>query len=853
MGVAFPWDAVGLATCDVHAERVTRRAVGGTFSASTPIVDALVPLITYGRSDGSDGGPATPGVTDEARWVDVRLLARSLLPTLGHHDLDTVAASLATPPAGSAHALLLEVLARLLSRAAQLAPEHRGLLQRLLPQPAAGLLKPLADADTTITTYAPLPQPAAAPAAPERDAPSLDDALGIDGPLAKDLPGFEPRDGQLAMAQWIETCIASKRSLAVEAGPGTGKTFAYLVPLLLHLRARPEVRAIVSTRTRQLQEQLYREDLPFLARRLAPRVRSALLKGRDNYLCLRQWERAVVEFTGALDRELAHELAPVATWLVESSTGDVEENAALLAGPARDRLWPRLRDDGRHCLMSVCPHVGDCFSVRARRRAQRAQLVIVNHALLLADAQVNHRILGSVDVLIVDEAHALEEAARDAFSRSLSRPVVDGLVARIGSARGGRGSWLRRAASSMDPSSRKEIDESVRDVRRTGRRLFARLDEILPADARARVDDLPGLDPADRRHREDVIELQDRFKRLPEIADEELRAEKEILALEIRSYLDLQQHTLSPPPEDSVRWSERRPEGLVLHLSPLHVGERLAAQVYDGLSSLILTSATLTPREDRSFLRDALGLGDAPGGLSWFDAPPAFSYRDRMRIYVPRSLPPVEGDLDLHADALAALIERLLRELDRKMLVLFTSYQMLRAVSAKLPRSAPILAQRPREGRSQLVDRLRSAQHGTALLGTDTFWEGVDLPGEELELLVIARLPFPVPTDPIYSALAERLRDQGLDPFADLALPRAALKLRQGVGRLLRTIDDRGAVIITDDRLLRRPYGATLAASLPIRPEAAASENDLLTELLAWFSAPAAGEPSDRPEASPDC
>jgi ATP-dependent DNA helicase DinG len=833
MTAAFPWDAVGLARCDVLSGGERRRVIDGRLHGLPPDAEDRVPLVVYGASD------SAPASGEESRTdaIDVKLLARSLFPTLGDHRLEGVARALGIAGLENApHELILEILAHALSRAAQISPDHLALLQRLLSPPTGQLLHRAEERAATLAAYAPVADPTISKPTPAEDLHAVDAAFAPTGPIARDLPGFELRDGQLGMAQWVETCLGSKRSLAVEAGPGTGKTFAYLVPLLLRLQAHAEERAIVSTRTRQLQEQLFFEDLPFLAQRLAPATRIALLKGRDNYVCLRRWEQAVVELAGGLDRELAQELAPVATWLEESTTGDIEENAAFLSGPSRDRLWPQIRDDGRHCVASVCPFVGDCFSLRARRRAQRAQLVVVNHALLLSDAQIGRRILGAYDLLVIDEAHALEGAARDAFTHTLSRRALDALSARIGTARGPRTGWLRRAAAELDEPSRRAIRHAMGTVRRSGARLFRRLEEILPEAPRALVTDLTALDPVAEPHREDSQGLQNAFRELPEIADEELRVEKEILGAEIRAYGDLQQLTLSPPPENTVRWSERSAHGSAVHLSPLEVHQPLAELLYADLRSLILTSATLSPRDDHAFLRNTLGLDRAPGGLLWYDAEPAIPYRDRMRIYTPRYLPPIEGDLELHADGVAALIARLLQAFDRKMLVLFTSYQMLRAVHRRLPQSHSVFAQRPSEGRSQLLERLRTSPHGAVLLGADSFWEGVDLPGAELELLVVTRLPFPVPSDPIYSALAERLRQRGEEPFHALALPRAAVKLRQGVGRLLRTVEDHGAVVVTDDRLFRKPYGASLVRSLPIAPEPVASETDLVEALERWFA-----------------
>ena len=833
----FPWGALGLATCNVWIEERLCRFAEGRLTEGEITGDPEVPTVAFGSPREAN-----------TRHIDVRFLARSLFPSLAHHNIDSVRDALGLELASSAgaHDALLVVLQRLLEHACTLGFEHLATLRQLFPPDLAGLVGRLHTAGVVPSSavagsHASVPEETA-PATASADHPHVTpgEALAAEGPVGQTLIGFEPREGQQRMAEGIAAAIEAERSVAAEAGPGTGKTFAYLVPLLLHLRGQPQRRAVVSTRTRQLQEQLYHKDLPLLARCLAGDVRTAMLKGRENYLCLRRWQIAVGELVGGLDRQLVHELAPVATWLVESATGDIEENGALLASPVRDQLWPRLRDDGRHCLMLSCPHLPDCFSVAARRRAQAAQLVVVNHALLLADAMVGHRILGRYDVLVVDEAHALEGAARQAFTATLSKPALDALLADLGSVAGRRSGWLGRAGAQLSTARRRSLGAEMRAVRSTGRQLFQRLDATLPEASRARLDRLPDLDPADERHRDHAQRLHDELDAAAEDhPDAELRAEAETLVVEAQTYLDLLRCTLSPPGDDAVLWSERRPEGLSVHHSPLEVKDQLAAILYGDLRSLVLTSATLSPTGDPAYLQQTIGTDGAPGGLDWLVLPPAFSYRDRMSIFVPRYLPPIEDQLEAHAEALASLITRLQSEVGRRMLVLFTSYRLLSEVNRRLAASPGIIAQSPGDGRSRLVQRLRAAHGGAVLLGADSFWEGVDLPGDLLELLVITRLPFPVPTDPVLSALADRLRAHGADPFSQLSLPRAALKLRQGIGRLLRTASDRGAVILTDDRLFRRTYGAWLAEALPVEPQPAPDEQVLLQDLRAWFAADA--------------
>jgi ATP-dependent DNA helicase DinG len=832
---AFPWASIGLDPCGILASERWIYRSGSIARAAEPLA-ASTPTIVYGSREEA-GDP-----------VDARLLARSLFPTASDHSAEGILRVLGLEAAArNEAATLLSLLAGLLRHAAGLSIEHRATLSQLLPAALGRLLRALDGLELAVERREAGSHPA--PVRPRDVEPAvrgLEDAFDPQGPIASALSGFERRAGQEQLAHRIAAAIRERRSLAAEAGPGTGKTFAYLIPLLQHLHENPESRAVVSTRTRQLQEQLYHKDLPFLADRIAPRLRSAILKGRENYLCLRRWHIAVGEIAGGLDRELVAELAPITTWLVETDVGDVEQNVSLLTSPFRDRLWPRLRDNGRHCLMSACPHLEDCFSIGARRRAQRAQLVIVNHALLLADAAIGHRILGPYAILVADEAHALETAARDAYTATLDRSALEGLLAEVGAGTGPvRHGWLTRAGSQLASADQRAIAEGGRAVRGSGRRLFDALGEAIPQSPRARLARPPSLEPSASEHRAAVVRLRDAIQQAAENEnDAEARAEAETLVNQAEGYAELLERTLGPPDKDAVLWSQRRPEGVSLHQSPLDVRAPLAATVYRALDSLILTSATLVPAADVGYLHDTIGTGEAPGDLEWLQLPPAFDYPRRMMLLVPRHLPPIEASMERHADGLASLIERLMTEIERRTLVLFTSYRLLDAVRERLRGVPGVIAQRPRDGRGALIDRLRAASGGAALLGADSFWEGVDLPGDLLEVLVITRLPFPVPTDPIVSALGDRLRMAGRDPFYDLSLPRAALKLRQGMGRLLRTATDRGAVLLTDDRLHRRSYGAFLASCLPVAPHAVGSEEETLQRLRAWFAADADAAPA---------
>ncbi len=772
----------------------------------------------------------TCGKNDE-ETIDLELLARVLLPTLPDHTLGGLSARFALPEGKGER--IVGLLAALIGEARIVSPQLVSVLGGLLPGATGEFLArlaPLADE--------------AEPASPqrrERIAPprvTATEALSRDGAVGTGLSAFEDRPGQLEMARLVERTFSAGGKLVVEAGPGTGKTFAYLVPALIHLRDHTGARVVVSTRTKQLQEQVYGKDIPFLTERIAPGVKSALLKGRENYLCLRQWERVFPDVTEGLDRDLRVPLAYLAGWLFRTETGDIEENHAFLGDPKWRELWPRLSDSPHRCPGPICPLYDDCFSVAARRRAREADLVVVNHSLLFADLKADRGILGDYDYLIVDEAHALEGAARDAFTSSLAPSTLDRFLWEIHHLRGRReGGWVARLPLPPGDPRLASLRENLGGLRAANLRLFVRLGEELPTEPRGF---LPPLDPF-LPQVERVINLLSRLRGEIEGVGEtladgspEVGREAERLSGAVDGIAALYETLFSPPRDGYVHWYERRRAGEVtLYASPLEVNTVLAESLYPRVKGIVLTSATLSSGEGFSYIERALGLGASPGETRYAVVESPFAYREKMRVYLPRFLPPVDGDGDAYAAVLSDLIERL-APLQRKVLVLFTSYRLLNAVHSRV--QGTVLAQGIDGPRGKLIEQFKGVGGGAVLLGTDSFWEGVDLPGKDLEILIITRLPFPVPTDPVFAALGARLAAAGRDPFHELSLPQAILKLRQGVGRLIRTQSDRGAVIITDRRILEKGYGKRFRAALPVGYEEPTTLNRLVEDLERWFA-----------------
>jgi len=769
---------------------------------------------------------------------EVKAMARVLHPTLSDHKLETVGAVHGVEERSSDRTgYVAAVFTALLSEVERLDREVVALLSQLAAEPLASLFSralplPMPQADQVVEKRGPVDEPARR--IEERGGL---DPLGPDGFVARELPSFERRDGQRAMARSVRRTLRDGGALVVEAGPGTGKTFAYLIPAIERLLADESARVVVSTRTKQLQEQLFGKDLPFLLREMAPELNVALLKGRGNYLCLRRWGIAVRDYSEGLDRDRLHLLAPLGRWLWETETGDIDENTAFLSARGGRDLWRAICDSHHHCIDSFCPHYEDCFSIAARRKARKARLVVVNHSLLLNDLVVDRMILGKYSHAIIDEAHALEEAARSAFTWSLSERHVERAVDELVPSRRRRFGWLRRVDAPADGDLVGRVTDRVATLRTTSSRLFSVLGRQLPSAVKGALPDL-STDAASALERlrlsadgveESLLDLIDG------IDESETRREGEVHLASIRDVGGLAARLVAGPEEDTVRWYDRDAGEVALHITPLEVAPILNRILYPVLDGIVLTSATLSVDGDFGYILRALGVGDAFDVVDTDSVGSPFSYEENMRVCVPRSFPLLTEDREAYVDRLADLLTATAKRLDRKGLVLFTSYEMLEAVRRRLPKSISALAQGVDGPRSKILDRFRRSRRSLVLLGTDSFWEGVDLPGDELEYLVIARLPFAVPTDPIQAALGRLVGAGGGDPFMDLSLPRAVLRLRQGVGRLIRTQQDRGVAIIADRRILTRSYGRTFADSLPNRVEVFDSMEDLVEGLGAWF------------------
>jgi DNA polymerase-3 subunit epsilon/ATP-dependent DNA helicase DinG len=655
-----------------------------------------------------------------------------------------------------------------------------------------------------------------APAAGLPDAARL---LGPDGPLAATLAGFEDRPQQRELATAIERTFAEGGVLVAEAGTGVGKSLAYAVPALA--RALDGERVIVSTHTLPLQDQLVRKDLPALQAALGTAVPVALLKGRSNYLCPRRWQQFRTQVTTRVEARLA---LKTLIWRRETRTGDRAELNLL---GEEGGLWSRISADDEACTSRRCATTrGGCYLEQARAAAAAAGLVVVNHALLLHDARAGGSLLPDADHVVVDEAHHLEDVASDAFGfrletwrshRDLDRIAHSPLVT----------AGLRDA----DPA-RREAAQAVRDEAARAHVLadetFAALAALLPEGTdRLRITGafrasdsrwLP-VELSAERFADALAGVRLASERLDARGGEDdERIEHESALKELIGELGAIEHGIHQPRPGEIAWLARQSEALGLFVAPAHVGGAIRRTVVDRHRSVVLTSATLGVAGTMTFTLDRLGVSDVAATLrvgSPFD-------HARQAILV------VPTDIALpHDDAFpreaAEVVSDVARALGGRTLVLFTSHGAMREVAAHLAgleeTGIAVLTQGVDGSRRAILERF--AAGGAVLLGTQSFWEGVDLPGDLLRCVIIAKLPFPVPDDPLVQGRAERYDD----PFREYHLPLAALRLRQGYGRLIRTKTDRGAVVLLDRRVILQDYGPVFLGSLPaVRVQRATSE-----------------------------
>jgi ATP-dependent DNA helicase DinG len=633
------------------------------------------------------------------------------------------------------------------------------------------------------------------------DDPTLDAIFRDGGTLARALPGFRFRPQQLAMAQAIAAAMAQRGQLVAEAGTGTGKTFAYLVPALLY-----GGKVIISTGTKTLQDQLFERDLPLVRDALAAPVTVALLKGRANYVCHHHLERAAHE-DRLPSRDDVRYLPKIIAFARASERGDRAELADV---PEHASIWPLVTSTRDNCLGQNCPHHSDCFVLKARKEALDADVVVVNHHLFFADVMLRDEgvseLLPNCNTVILDEAHQLPDTATLFFGEQ----VTAGQLAELA-----RDAEIVARTAARDvpdlPDAASELTPAIRKLRLAAGDTPAKFARDVAVTREGFADALDGLTAALDRL---ATELSHHAERGEDLALVARRADD--AARQVARWRD-GRAAIPDSPDDAqewIRWIDVTLHGFQLQASPLSIAPLMKRQVEGSARAWIFTSATLAVGRDFSHYTSQLGLENAATG-AW-DSP--FDYPQQGLLYVPRGLPaPNTPD---HTDAVVDAALPLLKASGGRAFLLFTTLRALAQARERLAAAFardglayPLLVQG--EGsRSELLVRFRELGNAV-LLGSASFWEGVDVPGNALSLVVIDKLPFAPPDDPLLAARLDRLRADGGNPFMAWQVPQAAISLKQGAGRLIRTETDRGVLAICDPRLTDKPYGRRIWQSLP--------------------------------------
>ena len=640
-----------------------------------------------------------------------------------------------------------------------------------------------------------------------------------DGPLARAVDGYEPREGQRAMAAAVADVIERGGTLIAEAGTGTGKTLAYLVPAILSGQ-----RVLVSTGTKNLQEQIFFKDIPLLRNALAKPFSATLMKGRSNYLCLHRFEtyRDGVEGNTSAGGRLIESgdrvvLPIINAWLKDTETGDRAELRDL---PEDLPLWKDIAADAETCLGADCPRYGDCFVTLMRQRAAESDVVIVNHHLLCADAQLRKSAYGEVipacGTLVIDEAHQLEDVATQYFGIVVSNYRIEDLLRDVDHELGSVG-------SGFTPRQSDEIAQSVSRAAERSRTFFSALSRgrIEVAESKARYTSDSFADYfADGAMLAGTLERLEATLALagrkgPPSTPGATSDVDEVLASLARRSRELRDDLtflIRASDPDFVYYVESRARGLFLRASPIDVSRLAKEAVFDRMRTTVLTSATLAVDGSFEYVRSRLGLREAME----LRVESEFDYARQALLYLPRRVPPPKSPA-FSAAAAREVIEILKRSRGRAF-VLFTSYAVLRAVQqfVEMALPFPILVQGTAP-RSTLIERFRSTPNAV-LLATSSFWQGVDVVGEALSCVIIDKLPFASPGDPVTAARIEAITASGGDAFAAYQVPLAILALQQGLGRLIRHRTDRGVLAILDPRLRTMGYGRRFLDSLPPAP-----------------------------------
>jgi len=621
--------------------------------------------------------------------------------------------------------------------------------------------------------------------------PTMEQIFGPGGFLERSMiGGYEHRPAQLQMAEAVHDAFQKHHHTVVEAGTGTGKTLAYLLPAICSGR-----RVVISTATKSLQEQLYQKDVPFLQKHFAPNLKVAVMKGRSNFLCLSKMH-ALADQPMLKGMEEGNAFRQIRDWSKLTETGDRAELTFL---PDDSELWSRIDARRDTCTGKKCPEFEKCFLTQMQNRAKEADLIIVNHHLFFADMALKQDDFGSIlpeySAVVFDEAHEMEDVASDYFGQQISNFRFEELA--------------------------RDADHAMR-LTKTGSPTLLRRTQRIGEKSRAFFDSFPPRDgrfPFSRQEREAFLEqnregydallnackaMETEFAALTQKPEELTRIARR--SFEIRQELSF---LFESNEKNYVYWFERRNKGVFLAATPIDISQILREKLFEAFDTVILTSATLTVAGRFEFIRQRLGLDHAKECA----LPPEFDFQQQALLYLPQKMPDVR-DAGFAGKA-ADEIVRLLELSQGRAFCLFTSYSQMNDLFERVRTRVlfPLMLQGTAP-RSVLLERFKNTPNAV-LFATASFWQGVDVPGEQLSCVIVDRLPFAVPSDPIVAARVRALEEEGRNPFSEFQVPEAVLALKQGFGRLIRAKTDRGVLALLDTRIQRMPYGKIFLESLP--------------------------------------
>lgn len=609
-----------------------------------------------------------------------------------------------------------------------------------------------------------------------------------DGLLARQIKGFQPREAQQQMADKVAQTLKDGTILVAEAGTGTGKTFAYLAPAILSGQ-----KVFISTGTKNLQDQLFNRDLPTLRKALGVPFQASVLKGRSNYLCHHRLGLAEQDDALLYQRPLLQDLR---NWSQQTDNGDLSETTLL---DDAGGLWPRVTSTVENCLGQQCPDYQDCFIVEARRRAQEADLVVINHHLLMSDFALKSagqgEVLPNADAFIIDEAHQLPGIASQFLGHRFSSHQLTELARDVVQE-------MQVAAADM-PAINEQSEQLVSRLQRL-RILLGSQEQRTPWQ---QFIEETGIRDEYARTMEQLDNLNETLKLAAERSQGLKQCQQR--AETLLNVMDLFYDSRSD--DNLVLWLDNRTSGFVLHATPFEISGHFQSWLEDKPAAWIFTSATLTVAGQFNHFCQQLGIFDAD--TARWDSP--FDYQQQSLLYMP--LIPVEPSAREYSQHVADVAREMIKLSEGRTFLLFTSYKTMHEVAELLADSAYPLMVQGSGGKAQLLEAFR--EHGNAvLLGTNSFWEGVDVRGEALRCVLIDKIPFASPGDPVLEARINSLRERGGNPFRSIQIPSAVIQLKQGIGRLIRDKADYGVLVLCDPRFLSKPYGKVFLRSLPAMP-----------------------------------